>query len=120
MGARRTYLYHYRRQRDDGFALRTGTEGRHFKNPKIDIVDAHMVHVGMKEEGIFPGGGMNISLRSAKLKHRPGGGLGQNDQYVRGCFACDQPLFQGASQTWSMDFFLTMKVLNRAATRSMT
>ncbi|MCB0559364.1 MAG: glycosyltransferase [Lewinellaceae bacterium] len=86
---------------------------RHFKNPKIDIVDAHMVHVGMKEEGISQAEDEYISSE-VQLKHREGVVWGKMIGPFGGCFALRANRFSKVPPNFLVDdFFLTMKVFEQ-------
>ena len=86
---------------------------RHFKNPEIDIVDAHMIHIGMKEEGISQAEDEYISSE-VRLKHREGLVWGKMIGPFGGCFALRGNRFSRVPSNFLVDdFFITMKVFEQ-------
>lgn len=86
---------------------------RHFKNPEIDIVDAQMIHVGMKEEGISQAEDEYISSE-VRLKHREGLVWGKMIGPFGGCFALRASRFSKVPANFLVDdFYLTMKVFEQ-------
>ena len=86
---------------------------RHFKNPEIDIVDAHMIHIGMKEEGISRAEDEYISTE-VWLKHREGLVWGKMIGPFGGRYALRSSRFSKVPSTFLVDdFYITMKVFEQ-------
>jgi len=86
---------------------------RHFKNPEIDLVDAHMIHVGMKEGGISRAEDEYISSE-VRLKYREGLVWGKMVGPFGGCYALRSNRFTKVPPNFLVDdFYITMKVLEQ-------
>ncbi|MCO6489434.1 MAG: glycosyltransferase [Phaeodactylibacter sp.] len=86
---------------------------RHFRNPEIDVVDAHMIHVGMKEEGISLAEDEYISSE-VQLKHREGLVWGKMIGPFGGCYALRANRFSTVPPNFLVDdFYITMKVFEQ-------
>ena len=88
---------------------------KHFKNKKIAIVDANMINVGMKSEGISKS--ENQYIKSEVL-------LKQNESLVKqkmigpfgGCYTLRSTYFNEVPKNYLVDdFFIAMKVLQQKA-----
>lgn len=86
---------------------------RHFKNPAIDIVDAHMVHYGMQEAGISKAENQYISSELL-LKHWESLLWGTMIGPFGGCYALRANRFTPVPAKFLVDdFFITMKVFEQ-------
>lgn len=86
---------------------------RHFKNPEIDVVDAHMIHFGMKEEGISRAEDEYISSE-VQLKYREGLIWGAMAGPFGGCYAIRSNRFAFVPPNFLVDdFYITMKALEQ-------
>lgn len=83
---------------------------KHFRNPRIALVDAHMVHTGMQTEGISRAENQYIS-GEVMLKHREGIRWGKMIGPFGGCYALRSTHFCEVPPTFLVDdFFIAMKV----------
>lgn len=86
---------------------------RHFKNPEIDVVDAHMIHIGMTEEDISRAEDEYISSE-VQLKHREGLVWGKMIGPFGGCYALRANRFSKVPSNFLVDdFYITMKVFEQ-------
>lgn len=86
---------------------------KHFKNPEITIVDANMVHTGMKAEGISKSENQYIS-GEVLLKHREGLVWGKMIGPFGGCYAIRSNYFSKVPDNFLVDdFYITMRVFER-------
>lgn len=86
---------------------------RHFKNPEIDIVDAHMIHTGIAEEGISRAEDEYISSE-VRLKHREGLVWGKMIGPFGGCYALRARRYSRVPANFLVDdFYITMKVFEQ-------
>ncbi|MCB9288601.1 MAG: glycosyltransferase [Lewinellaceae bacterium] len=86
---------------------------RHFKNQEVDIVDAHMIHVGMREDGISRAEDEYISSEVG-LKHREGLAWGKMIGPFGGCYAVRASRFSRVPPNFLVDdFYITMKVFEQ-------
>ncbi|HMQ47826.1 MAG TPA: glycosyltransferase [Saprospiraceae bacterium] len=86
---------------------------QHFKNPAIDIVDAHMVHYGMQEAGISKAENQYISSE-VRLKHWESLVWGKMIGPFGGCYAVRASRFTPVPAKFLVDdFFITMKVFEQ-------
>lgn len=86
---------------------------RHFKDERIAIVDAHMVHTGMKEEGISHSENQYISSE-VKLKHLEGKIWGKMMGPFGGCYTIRSDYFTQVPPNFLVDdFFITMQVFEK-------
>lgn len=88
---------------------------RHFRNPQIGLVDAHMMHTGMKQKGISRSENTYITSEVG-LKHREGALWGTMMGPFGGFFALRSDLYHPVPSNFLVDdFFLCMKVLETGA-----
>jgi cellulose synthase/poly-beta-1,6-N-acetylglucosamine synthase-like glycosyltransferase len=86
---------------------------RHFKNPKIGVVDAHMRATGIQEEGISRSENQYISSETI-LKHHESVVLGQMIGPFGGCYALRSDLFSEVPLNFLVDdFYITFRVLEQ-------
>lgn len=86
---------------------------RHFRNERIVIVDAHMVHTGMQDEGISHAENRYISSE-VKLKYLEGIVWGKMIGPFGGCYAIRSDYFSKVPATFLVDdFYITMKAFER-------
>lgn len=84
---------------------------KHFKRDQIVIVDAHMVHTGMKVAGISHAENQYISSE-VQLKHLEGLVWGKMIGPFGGCYAIRSNHFSEVPPNFLVDdFYITMKVL---------
>lgn len=84
---------------------------KHFKNEKIAIVDAHMVHTGMKKEGISKAEDTYISSE-VLLKYRESITWGKMIGPFGGCYAIRSNYFSKVPANFLVDdFYIAMRVL---------
>lgn len=86
---------------------------RHFSDPEMAIVDAHMVHTGMKSAGISKSENQYISGEVA-LKNREGLLWGAMIGPFGGCYAVRSDYFHPVPPNFLVDdFFIAMKALEK-------
>lgn len=86
---------------------------KHFKNPEIVVVDANMVHTGMKTETISHSEDFYISSE-VRLKHLESIVWGKMIGPFGGCYAIRAEAFTPVPANYLVDdFFITMKVLEK-------
>ncbi len=86
---------------------------KHFKDPQIVLVDAHMVHTGMQEEGISKAENQYISLE-VLLKHWEGLVWGKMLGPFGGCYMMRASHFEKVPPNFLVDdFFIAMKALQK-------
>ena len=86
---------------------------KHFKNPEIVIVDAHMIHTGMKSKGISKSEHQYISSE-VKLKNREGLIWGKMIGPFGGCYTIRSSWFSKVPDNFLVDdFYITMRVFER-------
>lgn len=86
---------------------------RHFANPKIVVVDAHMVNKGMQQEGISKSENQYISSE-VQLKHDEGLLWGKMIGPFGGCYAIRANWYSPVPEHFLVDdFYITMRVLER-------
>lgn len=86
---------------------------RHYKNEKIVIVDANMVHVGMMDEGISKSENYYISSEVA-LKNREARMWGMIAGPFGGCYALRSDWFCEVPSNFLVDdFYIGMRVLEK-------
>jgi len=86
---------------------------RHFKNEKIDLVDAHMVHFGMEKKGISEAENQYISLE-VNLKHQEGLIWQKMIGPFGGCYAIRSTKFSKVPPNRLVDdFYIAMKVFEQ-------
>ncbi len=86
---------------------------KHFKNEKIAVVDAHMIHTGIQAEGISQAEDRYISAE-VQLKHREGIVWGRMIGPFGGCYAVRSDYFTPVPDNFLVDdFFITLKALER-------
>lgn len=83
---------------------------KHFKNPKVGLVDANMQYVGSEQKGISRSENSYLS-REVSIKHAESKLFGKMIGPFGGCFAMRSDLYQSVPQNYLVDdFFLSMKV----------
>lgn len=88
---------------------------RHFNDPQIGLVDAHLIHTGMRQKGISRSENSYISSE-VTLKHLEGLLWGTMMGPFGGFFAIRADLYQPVPSNFLVDdFFLCMKVLQSGA-----
>jgi len=88
---------------------------RHYKNDKIGIVDANMLHTGMQGEGISKSENQYIH-QEVLLKHSEGKRWGTMIGPFGGCYALRSDYFQEVPPTFLVDdFYIAMRVLEKGA-----
>lgn len=86
---------------------------KHFKEEKIVIVDAHMVHIGMQQKGISKSENQYIASE-VKLKHAEGVLWRKMAGPFGGCYAIRSPYFSKVPPTFLVDdFYITLKVFEK-------
>jgi cellulose synthase/poly-beta-1,6-N-acetylglucosamine synthase-like glycosyltransferase len=86
---------------------------RHFKNPKIGVVDAHMRGIGLRSEGISQSEERYLS-GEVLLKHREGLTWGMMIGPFGGCYALRADLFEPVPPNSLVDdFWLVFRVLEK-------
>lgn len=86
---------------------------RHFKNPEIDLVDAHMVHFGMSKESISETENQYISSE-VQLKYREGLLWKAMIGPFGGCYAVRSTHFSKIPANRLVDdFYIAMKVFEK-------
>lgn len=86
---------------------------KHFKNERIAVVDAHMVHTGIKAEGISQVEDQYISTE-VQLKHREGIVWGKMIGPFGGCYAVRSDYFTPVPLNFLVDdFFITLKAIEQ-------
>ncbi|MCP3927881.1 MAG: glycosyltransferase [Bacteroidetes bacterium] len=86
---------------------------RHFKKEKIAIVDANMINVGMKDQGISRSESTYIS-GEMKLKYREGLVWGKMLGPFGGCYVLRSDYFEEVPPTFLVDdFYIAMKVFEK-------
>ena len=86
---------------------------KHFKNPKIGVVDAQIAGTGLREAGISRSENQYMS-REIALKNHESRALGMMMGPFGGCFAVRSDLFAPIPPNSLVDdFWLTMQVLNK-------
>lgn len=84
---------------------------KHFKRKEVVVVDAHMMHTGMKAAGISQVENQYISSE-VKLKYREGLVWGKMIGPFGGCYAIRSNQFSKVPPTFLVDdFYITLKVL---------
>lgn len=88
---------------------------KHFKNQAIGLVDAHMVHTGMQDEGISRSEELYIS-GEVMLKYREGVCWGAMMGPFGGCYALRSNYFSPVPPTYLVDdFYIAMRVFQQGA-----
>lgn len=88
---------------------------RHFKDEAIAIVDAHMIHTGMKKDGISHSENQYISTE-VKLKHLEGKVWGKMIGPFGGCYTIRSDFFTQVPSNFLVDdFFITMQAFEKEA-----
>ncbi len=86
---------------------------KHFKHPKIMLVDAHMSHVGMQESGISKAEDQYISTE-VRLKHWESLNGGRMVGPFGGCYAIRATHFSPVPENWLVDdFYIAMKAFEQ-------
>ncbi len=86
---------------------------KHFKNERIAVVDAHMIHTGIKADGISQIEDQYISTE-VQLKHREGIVWGKMIGPFGGCYAVRSDYFTPVPHNFLVDdFFITLKAIER-------
>ncbi len=86
---------------------------KHFLNERIAIVDAHMVHTGMRVEGISRAENTYISSE-VKLKHREGILWGSMIGPFGGCYALRSTFFSEVPPRYLVDdFYIAMRAFEQ-------
>ena len=86
---------------------------KHFKNPEITIVDAHMKHQGMRSEGISQPENEYIS-KELMVKYYEGVIWGKMIGPFGGCFALRSDFFFPIPKVYLVDdFFIAMRVFEQ-------
>lgn len=86
---------------------------KHFRNQQIAIVDAHMVHTGMREQGISRAENTYISSE-VQLKHQEGILWGKMIGPFGGCYALRSTFFTEVPPRYLVDdFFIAMRAFER-------
>ena len=86
---------------------------RHFKDKTIAIVDAHMIHTGMKKDGISHSENQYISTE-VKLKHLEGKVWGKMIGPFGGCYTVRSDFFTQVPSNFLVDdFFITMQAFEK-------
>jgi cellulose synthase/poly-beta-1,6-N-acetylglucosamine synthase-like glycosyltransferase len=86
---------------------------KHFKNERIAVVDAHMIHTGAKANGISQVEDQYISTE-VQLKHREGIVWGKMIGPFGGCYAVRADYFTPVPHSFLVDdFFITLKAIER-------
>ncbi|NRB63048.1 MAG: glycosyltransferase [Saprospiraceae bacterium] len=89
---------------------------RHFKNPNIAVVDAHMQHIGMKQQGISRAENTYIS-GEVMLKHREGILWQKMIGPFGGCYAIRSDYFEAVPPNFLVDdFYIAMKAFEKGGT----
>ncbi len=84
---------------------------KHFKNPKIGLVDAHMQHIGIQEEGISISEDQYIN-KEVQIKYREGIIWGKMMGPFGGCYALHSDCFTLVPHNFLVDdFYIAMHVL---------
>ncbi|NUQ24745.1 MAG: glycosyltransferase [Saprospiraceae bacterium] len=86
---------------------------KHFKNPEIALVDAHMVHTGMQQQGISRSEELYISSE-VLLKHREGICWGAMMGPFGGCYAVRSNYFSPVPPAYLVDdFYIAMRAFEQ-------
>jgi cellulose synthase/poly-beta-1,6-N-acetylglucosamine synthase-like glycosyltransferase len=86
---------------------------KHFRNDKIAIVDAHMVHTGMRPDDISQAESTYISSE-VLLKHREGIVWGKMIGPFGGCYALRTPYFSKVPPKFLVDdFYIAMRAFEK-------
>jgi len=86
---------------------------KHYKNERIAVVDAHMIHTGIKADGISQVEDRYISTE-VQLKHREGIVWGKMIGPFGGCYAVRSDYFTPVPHNFLVDdFFITLKAIER-------
>lgn len=86
---------------------------KHFRNQHIAIVDAHMIHTGMREAGISRAENTYISSE-VQLKHREGVLWGKMIGPFGGCYALRSTFFTEVPPRYLVDdFYIAMRAFER-------
>jgi cellulose synthase/poly-beta-1,6-N-acetylglucosamine synthase-like glycosyltransferase len=86
---------------------------RHFKNPAIGMVDSHIIHTGMKQEGISRAENQYISTE-ARLKELEGRVWGKMIGPFGGCYAIRSNYFSRVPDNYLVDdFYITMRMFEK-------
>lgn len=86
---------------------------KHFKNSAIGLVDAHMVHTGMQDQGISKSEDLYIS-NEVMLKHREGICWGAMMGPFGGCYALRSNYFAPVPPAYLVDdFYIAMRVFEQ-------
>jgi cellulose synthase/poly-beta-1,6-N-acetylglucosamine synthase-like glycosyltransferase len=88
---------------------------KHFKNPRIGLVDSHIIHTGVQSNGISKVEDQYISSE-AKLKNREGIAWGKMIGPFGGCYAIRLSYFSAVPSTYLVDdFYITMRMFEKGA-----
>ena len=86
---------------------------KHFRNPEIVIVDAHMVHTGMQEDGISIPENQYITSE-VMLKNREGMVWGKMIGPFGGCYTIRADHYSKVPNTFLVDdFYITMRAFEQ-------
>ncbi len=86
---------------------------KHFKNERIKVVDANMVHIGMQKDGISQSEDRYIS-GEVMMKHREGIIWGKMIGPFGGCYAIRSNSFSKVPSNYLVDdFYIAMKVFEK-------
>ncbi len=86
---------------------------KHFKNPNIGLVDSHMKHTGLQQEGISQSEDQYIS-NEVTIKYHENISTGKMMGPFGGCYALRSTCFVPVPSNFLVDdFFLAMKVLEQ-------
>ena len=86
---------------------------QHFRNPAIGLVDAHILHTGMQQQGISEAENTYIS-GEVRLKHHEGLAWGLMMGPFGGCYAIRARYFSKVPPTYLVDdFYITMRMFEQ-------
>lgn len=86
---------------------------KHFKNPKIGVVDAYMQNTGLKKQGISTSENQYMS-REVALKHYESVVFTQMMGPFGGCYALRSDLFEPVPPNYLVDdFYLTFRAMEK-------
>ena len=86
---------------------------RHFSDPKVGLVDAHLVHTGMQDAGISKAEDQYISTE-VRLKHLEGLVWGKMIGPFGACYAVRSNRYSEVPPAYLVDdFYIAMKVLEK-------
>jgi len=86
---------------------------KHFKNPAIGMVDSHIIHTGMQQDGISKAENQYISSE-VQLKHMEGMVWGRMIGPFGGCYAIRTNYFTEVPHNFLVDdFYITMRMFEQ-------